>query len=57
MDEPGNNTFELHNKKFLNKIKIKTNLKVMFTRLFTSNVLSVVDFLLSTSPRYAKVDT
>ena len=30
--------------KYLGENKIKRNLKVMFTRLFTSNVLSVVDF-------------
>ena len=55
MDEPGNNTFKLHNKKFLNKTKIKTNLKVMFTRLFTNNLLS--SSLVSNSITYAKADT
>ena len=55
MDEPGNNTFKLHNKKFLNKTKIKTNLKVMFTRLFTNNLLS--SSLVSNSITYAKTDT
>ena len=56
MNKHKNSTFELCNQ-YLGENKIKRNLKVMFTRLFTSNVLSVVDFLLSTSPRYAKVDT
>ena len=55
MDKLGNNTFRLHNKNFLNKIKIKTNLKVMFTRLFTNNLLS--SSLVSNSITYTKADT
>ena len=55
MDEPGNTTFKLHNKKILNQTKIKTNLKVIFTRLFTNNLLS--SSLVSNSITYAKADT
>ena len=41
--------------KILNQTKIKSNLKVMFTRLFTNNSLS--SSLVSNSTTYAKSDT
>ena len=57
MNKHKNSTFELCNQ-YLGENKIKRNLKVMATLLFTNNILSIVEkSLLSTSPTYAKVDT
>ena len=40
VDELSNSAFKLNNRNLINQTKIKTNLKVTFTRLFTNNLLS-----------------
>ena len=56
MNKRNTPTFKLCNKIYLDENKIKQNLKIIFTRLFANNVLSVVEnnSLLSTSPTYTK---
>ena len=56
MNKHKNTTYELSNQ-YLGENKIKRNLKVIFTRLFTNNVLSVVEKGYLALVLHAKADT